>query len=67
MRILIADDDRVSRRLLEASLIKDGHEVILAEDGDRAWQTLQSDPAIPLAILDWNMPGLGSTSFVLLS
>jgi len=58
VRILIADDDRVSRRLLEASLIKDGHEVILAEDGDRAWQTLQSDPAIPLAILDWNMPGL---------
>ena len=58
MKILIAEDDRVSRRLLEASLIQDGHTLILAEDGERAWLTLQQDPAIPLAILDWNMPGL---------
>ena len=56
MRILIADDDRVSRRLLEAGLLKAGHEVILAEDGEQAWQALEKDPAIPLAILDWNMP-----------
>ena len=56
MRILIADDDRVSRRLLEAGLLKAGHEVILAEDGEQAWQALQKDPTIPLAILDWNMP-----------
>ena len=58
MRILIADDDRVSRRLLEARLLKDGHEVIVTEQGDQAWQTLHRDPTIPLAILDWNMPGL---------
>ena len=58
MRILIAEDDRASRRVLEASLVKDGHAVILTEDGDQAWQALQNDATIPLAILDWNMPGM---------
>ena len=58
MKILIADDDRVSRRLLEARLLKDGHEVIVAEEGNQAWGALQEDPTIPLAILDWNMPGM---------
>ena len=58
MKILIADDDRVSRRLLEARLLKDGHEVIVAEEGNQAWGALQQDPTIPLAILDWNMPGM---------
>ena len=58
MKILIADDDRVSRRLLEARLLKDGHEVIVAEEGNQAWGVLQEDPAIRIAILDWNMPGM---------
>lgn len=58
MRILIAEDDRVARRLLEAGLLKDGHKVIVTEDGEQAWQALQKPPPIPLAILDWNMPGL---------
>ncbi len=58
VKILIADDDRVSRRLLEARLLKDGHQVIVAEEGNQAWGALQQDPTIPLAILDWNMPGM---------
>jgi len=58
VKILIAEDDRVSRRLLEARLQKDGHEVMLAEDGTQAWAALEKEPTIPLAILDWMMPGL---------
>lgn len=58
MKILIAEDDRVSRRLLEARLQKDGHEVVVAEDGAKAWSVLEADPAIPLVVLDWMMPGL---------
>jgi DNA-binding response OmpR family regulator len=58
MRILIAEDDRVSRRLLETRLQNDGHEVVLAADGTEAWAALEQDPAIPLAILDWVMPGI---------
>lgn len=58
MRVLIADDEVVSRRLLEATLTKWGHEVVVAEDGDRAWEVLQSETTPYLAILDWMMPGM---------
>lgn len=57
MRILIAEDDPVSRRLLEAKLVKWGYEVVVARDGDEAWQALQAEQAPQLAILDWMMPG----------
>jgi sigma-B regulation protein RsbU (phosphoserine phosphatase) len=56
MRILIAEDDAVSRRLLEATLIKFGHEVVVTADGAKAWAALQSKDAPRLAILDWMMP-----------
>jgi phosphoserine phosphatase RsbU/P len=55
---LIAEDDMVSRVLLEATLIKWGYEVTVACDGIAAWELLQSDDPPPLAILDWMMPGL---------
>ena len=58
MRILIAEDSFVSRRLLESALRRWGHEVIATSDGVEAWQALQGDQLPPLAILDWMMPGL---------
>lgn len=58
MKILIADDDAVSRRLLEATLTRWGYEVVVAQDGSRAWEILQREDAPRLAILDWVMPGL---------
>ncbi len=56
MKILIAEDDSVSRRLLEAALVKWGHEVVVTRDGEEAWQQLQLAGAAPLLILDWLMP-----------
>ncbi len=58
MRILIADDDPVHRRILEILLSKCNHEVTTAADGEQAWTILQRDAAPELAILDWKMPGL---------
>ena len=58
MKVLIAEDDTVSRRLLEATLIRWGYEVVVASDGVEAWEALQGDDAPSLAILDWMMPGL---------
>lgn len=58
MKLLIADDDAIPRRLLQAALVKAGHEVIVARNGTEAWQVLQSEQAPRLAILDWLMPGL---------
>src|SRR5687768_7092040 len=58
MKILIAEDNPVSRRVLEATLEKFGHQVIVAADGAQAWTTLQRADAPSLAILDWMMPEL---------
>lgn len=58
MRILIAEDDPVSRRILEAKLVKWGYEVVTTCDGDEAWSALQAKDAPRLAILDWMMPGV---------
>jgi CheY-like chemotaxis protein len=58
MRILIAEDDVVSRRLLQATLVRWGYEVVVADDGATAWQLFQEGVPPALAILDWNMPGI---------
>jgi two-component system, cell cycle response regulator len=57
MRILIADDDPVSRRLLEGTLVRLGHEVVAVEDGEQAIAALLAPNGPRLAILDWMMPG----------
>ena len=50
MRILVAEDDRVSRLLLETHLKRWGHEPVSAADGTEAWEMLQKDDAPALAI-----------------
>jgi len=57
MRILVAEDSRVSRFLLETNLKKWGHEPVLTVDGTEAWEIMQREDAPALAILDWMMPG----------
>jgi len=57
MRILIAEDDFVSQRLLMAKLVKWGYDVEAADNGDDAWKIIKSDNAPRIAILDWMMPG----------
>lgn len=57
-RILIADDDAVSRKVLQAKLARWGYEVETAADGDEAWDKLVGDDAPRMAVLDWMMPGL---------
>src|SRR5271169_489306 len=57
MRILIADDEPVSRRMLQAMLAKWGYNVVSAADGDAAWEMLKSPDPPRMALLDWMMPG----------
>jgi DNA-binding response OmpR family regulator len=56
MRILIADDDAMSRVLLETWLVDWGYGVVAVDDGAAAWQALAQEDAPPIAILDWMMP-----------
>ena len=58
MKILIAEDDPVSRRLLEGALARWGYEVFVACDGTEAWSALEKSPPPALLILDWLMPGM---------
>ncbi|CAN5829147.1 hypothetical protein BH24ACI4_BH24ACI4_22680 [soil metagenome] len=58
MRILIADDDRMSTTMVRGTLESWGFEVSVAPDGNTAWNTLVGDRPPSLAILDWMMPGL---------
>lgn len=56
MKILVADDDAVSRRLTQRTLEKFGYQVMLAEDGRRAAEILSQEDAPRLALIDWMMP-----------
>ena len=58
MKILVAEDQSVSRHILAAILHRWGYEVTAVEDGTRAWEALQEDDSPQLAILDWLMPGM---------
>jgi CheY-like chemotaxis protein len=58
MKILIAEDERVSRRLLELTLTGWGHEVTVTEQGEEAWAILEQEDHPSLVILDWMMPGM---------
>jgi two-component system, cell cycle response regulator len=62
MRVLIAEDDPISRRVLESTLGKWGYEVLVTCDGAQAFDALQGEDAPRLAVLDWMMPEMdGST------
>jgi diguanylate cyclase (GGDEF)-like protein len=56
VRVLIAEDDPISRRVLETMLVHWGYQTIAACDGREAWDVLQQPESPRLAILDWMMP-----------
>ncbi|MCK4601305.1 MAG: response regulator [Phycisphaerae bacterium] len=56
MHVLIADDDPVYRGLLEDLLGQWGYEVTSTCNGQQAWEAIQREGTIEIAILDWVMP-----------
>jgi predicted signal transduction protein with EAL and GGDEF domain len=58
LRVLIADDDALTRRLLQATLEQAGYKVVAVENGHVALEYLSSKVGPRLALLDWLMPGL---------
>ena len=57
MRVLIAEDSVVARKLLARNLQQLGYEVVATEDGVQAWEAYQHAPT-PIVITDWEMPGM---------
>jgi predicted signal transduction protein with EAL and GGDEF domain len=58
LRVLVADDDALTRRLLQATLEQAGYKVVAVENGHVALEYLSSKVGPRLALLDWLMPGL---------
>jgi DNA-binding response OmpR family regulator len=58
LRVLLAEDEAVTRRLLEAQMTRAGYEVVSVPDGLKAWEVLEAADPPSLVVLDWNMPGL---------
>jgi two-component system chemotaxis response regulator CheY len=57
MRILIAEDDAVSRTILHRTIARLGHDCVVAQDGTQAWALFQA-AAVDVVISDWLMPGI---------
>jgi CheY-like chemotaxis protein len=64
LRVLVADDEPVSRTVVGAMLGKAGYAVMYAPDGEEAWQLLDAADPPSLALLDWEMPGLQGPEIV---
>jgi two-component system, cell cycle response regulator len=57
MKILVAEDEAVSRELLISLFTKWGYDVVPVSDGTEAWRLIQEQDDLRIAILDWTMPG----------
>ena len=58
MRILVADDDPTTLKLLEVVLEMWQYDIISAKTGDEALELLKADEPPQIAIIDWMMPGM---------
>ena len=63
MKVLVAEDEAISRRLLQNYLEKWGHEVTLTENGVEAWERFQ-EADYPLVISDWTMPEMDGLELI---
>lgn len=64
MKILIADDDKISRMMLGKVFSGHDYEVTSASDGDDAWAILEEPDHPRLLVLDWMMPGMSGVDIV---
>jgi diguanylate cyclase (GGDEF)-like protein len=58
LKILIAEDDGVSRRILQKAIDKFGHECLEVADGEQAWEIYAETPDLDVIVSDWMMPGM---------
>ncbi|MFA6566839.1 MAG: response regulator [Victivallales bacterium] len=56
--VLVADDDIITRRLVENIMQKNGYDTVSCQNGNEAWEHLNNPEGPKLAILDWIMPGI---------
>ena len=57
-RVLIAEDDTVTRLILKNWILRWGYEVVVVDNGDDAWLVLQQERPPEVVIMDWGLPGI---------
>lgn len=62
MKILVAEDDMISRKLLTTTLKQFGHEVKAFDNGTDAWAEFDASP-VRVIVSDWLMPGVDGLDF----
>ena len=62
MKILIAEDDAVDLQLLQLTLERMGHEVVVTRTGTEACETFDRAP-VRVVVSDWMIPGLDGLEF----
>ncbi len=63
MKILIAEDESIFRRMVKKNLLEAGYEVVEAEDGQTAWELFQRE-SFHFVITDWMMPKMNGPELV---
>ena len=58
MKVLIAEDDAISRKILKKTVENFGHDCLVASDGAEAWDLFQNTPDIDVVVSDWMMPNM---------
>jgi DNA-binding response OmpR family regulator len=58
MRIVVAEDDLVSRTLMSSLMEKWGFKAVITQDGHEAMAAVRAEYGPTLALLDWMMPGI---------
>jgi type IV pilus assembly protein PilB len=58
VRVLVAEDDAKSRKILKKTVEGFGHECLLTKNGLEAWELYQNTPEVDVVISDWVMPGI---------
>lgn len=57
-RVLIAEDDTVTRLILKHWILRWGYEVVVVDNGTDAWKVLEQEQPPEIVIVDWSMPGI---------
>ncbi len=64
-RILVVEDEPVTRTLLSEILFQAGADVLVAEEGAKALQVLRtSEPPVDMVLADYHLPGLEGAALI---
>jgi sigma-B regulation protein RsbU (phosphoserine phosphatase) len=63
VKVLIAEDEAILRRLLSSYMERWGHEVVVAENGADAWNLFQAGE-FQIVISDWMMPEMDGLELI---